>query len=103
MILSDRDIRARLQQGDLMITPEPDLLVQLQPASIDLRLSETFIVYHLPHVPCIDPRDASTVGQYAETVIIGGCPIVRWDLSKWTMEVDTLMPLELQVVFAPRR
>ncbi len=38
MILSDRDLRARLAAGSLIMTPEVDLATQLQPASIDLRL-----------------------------------------------------------------
>lgn len=42
MILSDGDIRKRLEQGDLRITPAPDLATQLQPASLDLRLGRLF-------------------------------------------------------------
>jgi hypothetical protein len=38
MILSDRDIRARLAQGDLSIGPLGDMALQIQPASVDLRL-----------------------------------------------------------------
>ena len=38
MILSDRDILARLERGDINITPAPNLETQLQPASLDLRL-----------------------------------------------------------------
>jgi len=44
MILSDRDIRARMAVGDLKIEPILDEKVQLQPASMDLRLSPEFIV-----------------------------------------------------------
>lgn len=68
MILSDRDIRARLAQGDVVITPLDDPDLQIQPASVDLRLSSTFVVYRLPHVSCIDPQDAQSVEGYTETI-----------------------------------
>jgi len=70
MILSDQDIRARLRDGDLAIEPLADPDLQIQPASVDLRLGHTFVVYRLPHVPCIDPRDPSTVDQYTERIEI---------------------------------
>lgn len=70
MILSDRELRARLESGSIVIETLEDPEVQIQPASIDLRLSSTFVVYRLPHVPCIDPRDPGTVNQYTEAVEI---------------------------------
>lgn len=68
MILSDRDIQERLARGDLVVEPLDDPGLQIQPASVDLRLAQTFVVYRLPHVPCIDPRDASTIEGYTETI-----------------------------------
>lgn len=68
MILSDRDIRERLARGDIVIDPLDDPELQIQPASVDLRLAHTFVVYRLPHVPCIDPHDASTIEGYTETI-----------------------------------
>lgn len=70
MILSDRDLRARLERGDLVVEPLDDPELQIQPSSIDLRLASTFVVYQLPHVPCIDARDPATVEQYTETIEI---------------------------------
>ncbi len=70
MILSDRDIRARLLAGDIVIEPMEDADLQIQPASVDLRLDNAFVVYQLPHVPCIDPRDPSTVEGYTERIVI---------------------------------
>lgn len=64
MILSDRDIRARLNRGDLVIEPLEDPELQIQPASVDLRLDSRFIVYKLPHVPVIDPRTPETMESY---------------------------------------
>lgn len=70
MILSDADIRARLEAGDIVIDPIVDPDLQLQPASVDLRLSNQFVVYRLAHVPCIDPTDEDTVRKYTETVVV---------------------------------
>lgn len=70
MILSDRDLKARLQKGDLVVDPITDPELQIQPSSIDLRLSNTFVVYRLPHVACIDARDPTSVEGYTETIEI---------------------------------
>jgi dCTP deaminase len=70
MILSDRDLKARLAVGDFVVDPLDDPDLQIQPASIDLRLAHEFIVYRLPHVPCIDPRVPDTVEQYTEPIRI---------------------------------
>ncbi|MEM1030071.1 MAG: dCTP deaminase [Myxococcota bacterium] len=70
MILSDQDLRARLEQGDLRIEPLDDPGLQIQPASVDLRLASTFVVYRIPHIACIDPRDADTVARYTERIEI---------------------------------
>jgi dCTP deaminase len=70
MILSDRDLRARLETGDIVIEPLDDPDLQIQPASVDLRLSSEFVVYQLPHVPCIDPRDPLSLDRYTERIEI---------------------------------
>jgi dCTP deaminase len=70
MILSDRDIKERLAKGDLAIEPILDRELQIQPASVDLRLDNEFVVYRLSHVPVIDPRDPETVTRYTHRVEI---------------------------------
>lgn len=70
MILSDRELKARLAAGDIVIDPILDPELQIQPASIDLRLSDTFIVYNLSQVACIDPRDPESVSKYTRKVTI---------------------------------
>lgn len=70
MILSDRDIEQRLARGDLGVEPLDDPALQIQPASVDLRLAPTFVVYRLPHVPCIDPHDVASVEEYTERIEI---------------------------------
>lgn len=70
MILSDRDLRARIEAGDIGIHPLDDPELQIQPASVDLRLGRSFVVYKLPHVPCIDARDPASVTKYTEQIDI---------------------------------
>src|SRR5689334_20155049 len=79
MILSDRDIRARLKQGDLEITPLADPALQIQPASVDLRLGDEFIVYKPGQITCLDPRDPETLSAATERVIVphGGAFILH--------------------------
>lgn len=69
MILSDRDILARLKKGDLVVDPLDDPDLQVQPASIDLRLGDEFLVFRHPHIPFIDPRSGS-VADYTERITI---------------------------------
>jgi dCTP deaminase len=56
MILSDRDIKARLAKGDLKIEPLSDPDLQIQPASVDLRLDRRFILFRSAQVTAIDPK-----------------------------------------------
>lgn len=79
MILSDRDLRARLRAGEIAIEPLDDPELQIQPASIDLRLAARFVVYRLPHVPCIDPHDVASVEDYTETIDVapGGAFVLQ--------------------------
>jgi dCTP deaminase len=72
MILSDRDIRARLAQGDLAIGPLADATLQIQPASVDLRLGREFLIYHPARVSCLDPRDPSTIAEAMDRVVVEG-------------------------------
>lgn len=46
MILSDYSIRQRLKSGSLAFVPAPDLELQLQPASLDVRLGHEFVFFH---------------------------------------------------------
>jgi dCTP deaminase len=54
VLLSDRDLRAALDDSRLSLDPfEPGLI---QPASIDVRLDRHFRVFQNHRRPCIDPR-----------------------------------------------
>ena len=68
MILSDRDIRARLLVGDLRIAPLLGASLQVQPASVDLRLGSEFLVYRPGQLVCLDPRAPETLTQATERV-----------------------------------
>lgn len=54
MILSDRDIRSRLETGELTIEPlDPDAI---QPSSVDVRVADRFRVFANHRYPYIDVR-----------------------------------------------
>jgi dCTP deaminase len=77
MILSDRDIRARLQSGDLRIAPLKDEALQIQPASVDLRLGHEFLFYVKGRVPYLDPLDRQSIDAAVErTVVLEGDALV---------------------------
>ena len=70
MILSDRDIRARIAQGDLQVGPLTDEALQIQPASVDLRLGSEFLVYRAARVSCLDPREPNSIADAMDRVTI---------------------------------
>jgi len=70
MILSDADIRARLARGDLKVGPLEDEQLQIQPASIDVRLADEFVIYRPSQVSCLDPRDPQTLVAASQRIRI---------------------------------
>jgi deoxycytidine triphosphate deaminase len=56
LILSDSQILTMLKNGSLVIHPLEDPEVQIQPASVDLRLDNTFMVMRHSSIPFIDPQ-----------------------------------------------
>lgn len=70
MILSDVDIRERLDAGDLVVDPLDDPELQIQPASVDVRLGREFLEFRRANIPCIHPNSEQEVDEYvAETVV----------------------------------
>ena len=55
MLLSDRDLRAEVEAGRLVIDPYDDSLVQ--PSSVDVRLDRYFRVFENHRYPHIDPAE----------------------------------------------
>lgn len=80
MILSDRDIRARLAKGDLQIAPLADEALQIQPASVDLRLGSRFLLFRSfesrqgvsEHAAHIDPKDKEDLEHLMDGVTVEG-------------------------------
>ncbi|HYP98397.1 MAG TPA: dCTP deaminase [Polyangiaceae bacterium] len=70
MILSDRDIRSRLHSGSLKISGIIDEAQQVQPASVDLRLSAEFLTYKPAQVSCLDPRQPETLTAGTERMTV---------------------------------
>jgi dCTP deaminase len=71
VILSDRDLRRRLfETRDLVVRPLDDPDVQIQPASIDLRLGSEFLTFRSARVPFIDPASHAGVGEYTERIAL---------------------------------
>lgn len=71
MILSDRDIRAALKAGDIVVKPKPNLAEQLGSSSLDLRLGYEFRVFKHRKQPFVDPFDPKTTDGMTELVKIG--------------------------------
>lgn len=72
MILSDADILARLEEGDLQIEPLDDPELQIQPASVDLRLGREFLEFQHANIPCIHPNSQQEVAEYVEETVVEG-------------------------------
>ncbi|EMA33147.1 dCTP deaminase [Haloarcula sp. NS06] len=70
MILSDADILRRLEQGDLVVEPLDDPDIQIQPASVDLRLGHEFLEFQHANIPCIHPNSEDEVADYVEETVI---------------------------------
>ena len=56
MVLSDVDLQAALEAGEIVISPSPDMASQLGACSLDLRLGNEFRVFERTRNAFIDPR-----------------------------------------------
>jgi dCTP deaminase len=70
MILSDADILRRLEEGDLVVEPLDDIDLQVQPASVDLRLGREFLEFQRTNIPCIHPNSESEVNEYVDETVV---------------------------------
>src|ERR671917_1779784 len=68
MILSDRDIRAAIEAGRIVI--EPFVPEAVQPSSVDLHLANRFRVFRNNRTAVIDPREQQP--ELTELVEIAG-------------------------------
>jgi dCTP deaminase len=72
MILSDADIRRRLDRGNLVVEPLADPDLQIQPASVDLRLGREFLEFQHTNIPCIHPDSEREIEEYVSETIVDG-------------------------------
>ncbi|WP_135819760.1 dCTP deaminase [Halostella litorea] len=70
MILSDADILRRLEEGDLVVAPLDDPDLQIQPASVDLRLGREFLEFQRTNIPCIHPDAEAEVDEYVDETVV---------------------------------
>ncbi len=70
MVLSDKDIKKALQNGDIVITPQLDIKTQLGSCSIDLRLGNTFRVFEQSRNAYIDPTKKDYTNEVTREVIL---------------------------------
>ncbi len=66
VILSDRDIKARLKKGDLKVEPIENLDTQVGPASLDLRLGDRIRVFKYSDHSVIDPMNFDDKLKYTQ-------------------------------------
>jgi dCTP deaminase len=55
-MLVDHQIRAAIDSGDLIVTPDDDIENRIQPASLDVRLGDTFLCFTRYQHGLIDPK-----------------------------------------------
>ncbi len=70
VILSDADLLRRLEAGDLVVDPLDDVDMQVQPASIDLRLGTEFLEFKRTNIACIHPDRDAEVSEYVEETYV---------------------------------
>ena len=70
MILSDVDILDRLAEGDLVVEPLDDPELQVQPASVDLRLGREFLEFQRTNIPCIHPDSENELDEYVSRTVV---------------------------------
>lgn len=71
MILSDRDIKAGIEKGDIVVTsPDADHMSNIGASSMDLRLGRYFKVYDHARHALLDPRDPETFKDIAKMIEI---------------------------------
>jgi dCTP deaminase len=70
MILSDRDIIKSLKSGHIIITPKPDLAVQLGSCNLDLQLGNIYRVFNHSRTPFIDPQNPKSLAEITTEIVI---------------------------------
>jgi dCTP deaminase len=71
MVLSDVDLKAALDTGEIVISPAPDLSTQLGACSLDLRLGDEFRVFERARTAFIDPRNEIDWDSFTRLQTVG--------------------------------
>ncbi len=70
MILSDRDIKQAIADGQIKVDPAPDFKTDLGPCSLDFRLGNTLRVFEYTKHPVIDPRKKELFDKLSREIIV---------------------------------
>jgi dCTP deaminase len=71
MILSDRDIKLRINNGEIVVTsPESDHYENINASSMDLRLGKYFKVYRHSHHAILDPANPEGFKDLTQLITI---------------------------------
>lgn len=70
MVLSDRDLKKALANGDIVIKPAIDEKTQLGSCSLDLRLGNVFRVFEHSKNPYIDPSKKDYSNEITREIIV---------------------------------
>lgn len=101
MILSDGDIRRRLELGDLVIDPIDDPELQIQPASVDLRLGREFLTFKQSNIPCIRPERGTDIGRYVRQTTIPGSSNGQQTLREFEQDDTVKQDVQDEFVLHP--
>ena len=69
MILSDRDIKAAIESGDIAVnSSQPELFQHIHASSMDLRLGSSFKLYEHSKFAVLDPKKPETFATNMRTI-----------------------------------
>jgi len=99
MILSDYEIKRRLNLWDLVIENSfgYDVLKQIWPASLDFRLWKVFKYYRKDRLTLIDPKKPDYIEHLNEAILDENTPFILhpWDFVLWVTMEKIKIPYDL--------
>jgi dCTP deaminase len=78
-MLVDRQIREALATGELIVRPDDGIRSRIQPASLDVRLGTSFVIFDKARIGVVDPRKNQTEAMVAKTAEDDGSFLVLPD------------------------
>jgi len=99
MILSDSEIKRRLELWDLVVENNHwyDVSKQIWPASLDFRLGKTFKYYRKDGLTLIDPKNTEYIEHLNEATLDKDTPFILhpWDFVLWVTMEKIKIPKDL--------